>query len=1026
MAYIISAREINHAFVEQQLAIASETIRLRLATTVNSELTLLLKLADTPIIREYFMEPDDPGLQAAAYAEFASYQQHFQDKLVFWVSDMDRIFHSTSYEAYRVDPSDPASYWYDMTLYWTERYNFNINYNPELAQRRLWINAPVFVEAGRGLRRPVGMIGTGIDMVELRHVVASASKDFDNNITLYTFNKSNEITLAAAYELIVNKVRLIDHLGDAGAEVTRVSRLLSAGESQSFIYGDNMYLVSSIPAMQWYLVVNYPLPGLLALNPALNIIFFGMLLIILFMFLAMNLFVIRLDGTLTAQNMKLLEANRKTEAASQAKSAFLAKMSHEIRTPMNAITGMAALALREDMPAAAREHVLTIKHAGANLLSIINDILDFSKIETGKLEIVPGDYLFSSLLNDVVSIIRMRAVDSPIRFVVNIDSDIPNALFGDEIRVRQVLLNLLSNAVKYTEKGFVSFTAIGEIIDESTVCLTMEVADSGKGIKQEDIGKLFEDFTQIDLVHNKGIEGTGLGLAITWNILKAMHGSISVHSEYGKGSTFTVTLPQTMRTREKLASVENPQEKSVLVYERREIYANSIVCTVDNLGVQCRLVVNDDDFYAKMARRDYPFVFVSSTLYANAKKILSQLGSQAKIVLLAGFGETLADSNVSHLAMPVHAISVANILNGVADSFMYDTHEAFVAKFTAPEAKVLVVDDINTNLKVAEGLLLPYHMQLTLCKSGPEAIELIKSNHYDLVFMDHMMPGMDGIEATSQIRTLGGEEPYYASVPIIALTANAVVGTREMFLKNGFNDFLPKPVDMTKLNAVLEKWIPQEKQQKLTEREKAAAVKECDADMGIAITGLDVNTGIAMTGGILKNYVQALAVFHQDGLEKIEEIRTCLETENLPLYVTYVHALKSAAASVGAGDLSDAAKSLEAAGRRGDMSFIKTHSTPFLLALEALLHNIREALPDRGGERQGAVNLEILKAELVKLKTALDAFDSAAIDAAVNNLQKFTQAADIGASVENILHNTLIGEYGDAVLLINALLMEVE
>ncbi|MCL1897105.1 MAG: ATP-binding protein, partial [Clostridiales bacterium] len=329
---------------------------------------------------------------------------------------------------------------------------------------------------------------------------------------------------------------------------------------------------------------------------------------------------------LTRQNEALLQMSQRSEATSQAKSDFLARMSHEIRTPMNAITGMAELALREDMPAAAYEHILTIKQAGANLLSIINDILDFSKIETGRLEIVPGKYLFASLVNDVVSIIRMRVIDAQVRFVVNIDCDIPNELVGDEIRIRQVLLNLLSNAVKYTEKGFVSFTVFGEIRDESTVNLVIEVTDSGKGIRPEDIEKLFGAFVQIDLAGNRGIEGTGLGLAITRSIIKAMDGEIAVHSEYGKGSTFAVTLPQKFLSRAKLASVDKPEEKSVLVYEQREIFANSIVCTADNLGVTCVLALNDDEFYEKMASEAFSFVFVSPDLLERAKSILARLG----------------------------------------------------------------------------------------------------------------------------------------------------------------------------------------------------------------------------------------------------------------------------------------------------------------------------------------------------------------------------------------------------------------
>jgi len=382
----------------------------------------------------------------------------------------------------------------------------------------------------------------------------------------------------------------------------------------------------------------------------------------------------------------LIEANK----ANAAKSKFLAKMSHEIRTPMNAIIGMTELALRENAPSNVKEYILTAKQAGTNLLSLINDILDFSRIESGKMKIVSSNYLFSSLINDVVNIIKMRIAESGLRFDIKIDSNIPNSLLGDETRIRQVLLNILNNAVKYTKKGFISLSASGEATG-NTVFLTIEIADSGSGIKPEDLGKLFGEFVQVDMGSKKGVEGTGLGLAIAKNLVKMMNGDLSIKSEYGKGSTFTVKLPQKISVNELFDSIKN-----------------------DNLTI----------------------------------------------------------------------------------------------KFTAPNAKVLVVDDIDANLKVVKGLMQPYKMQVDLCRGGAEAIEMVKANSYDLVFMDHMMPDMDGVEATKLIREAG-----YAELPIIALTANAVSGVKEMFLKNGFNDFLSKPIDPVELNAVLEKWLPEERQE---------------------------------------------------------------------------------------------------------------------------------------------------------------------------------------------------------------------
>jgi len=726
--------------------------------------------------------------------------------------------------------------------------------------------------------------------------------------------------------------------------------------------------------------------------------------------------------------MEAMEARyqiQKAEASARSKSDFLAKMSHEIRTPMNAISGMAELALREDLPPAACEHILTIKQASANLLSIINDILDFSKIEIGKLEIVPGDYFFSSLINDVISIVRMKVIDSQVRFIVNIDCNIPNALFGDEIRIRQVFLNLLSNAVKYTEKGYVSLNVVGSITNDNIVHLTIEVTDSGRGIKQEYIEKLFEDFFQIDLEKNKGIEGTGLGLAITRNILNAMGGDVSVSSEYGKGSTFTVTLPQKVRGHEKLAAVENPGEKRVLVYElRHEIYVDSIVRAIGNLDVECMIISSDSEFYEKMASGTYNFVFIASNLYENVRETCSKFESNITTVLLTEFGEAVANQNLRSIAMPVHSMSVANVLNGLPNKFSYRAGGDSVVRFTAPDAYVLVVDDVNTNLNVAQGLLVPYKIQVKLCKSGIEAIEAITAKRYDLVFMDHMMPGINGIETTARIRVLGIEDPYYENVPIVALTANVVSGTKEMFLKNGFDDFLSKPIDTVVLNTILEKWIPKDKQEKsAVEINITEEAWERNTNQDIEIEGVNVKKGITMSGGTVEKYMQTIAIFLRDGFEKAGKIKKCLEMDNLPLYVTYVHALKSAAANIGAGELFEMAKALEAAGEQGDLAFIQTHNSKLLAALEVLMNNISGAL--KANKQEEPADMALLSAELAKLKEAIDNLSPGAIKAAVKNIQPFAHKADIGDSIEIILQNTLIGEYEEAVITIDTLLSSI-
>jgi len=695
---------------------------------------------------------------------------------------------------------------------------------------------------------------------------------------------------------------------------------------------------------------------------------------------------------------------------------------------------MAELALREKNFDIAYSHLFTIKQAGANLLSIINDILDFSKIESGKLEIIPDYYQFSSLMNDVINIIRMRVLDSQLRFAVNIDNNIPNELYGDEARIRQVLINVLNNAVKYTTEGFVSFTVVGQVRDEETIELIIDIKDSGKGIKQEYMDKLFEDFVKLDAASNRNIEGTGLGLAITWNLLKEMNGNIKVFSEYGKGSTFSITLPQKFRSRDNLAIVEDQKEKSVILYERRDIYANSIVLTVEGLGVSCELASDENEFREKLARKTYPFIFIAPTLYIRSKNIISEFGASSKIVLLTEFGEAPPSNTYAILAMPVHCISIANILNDNQEIYSYK-EDALVMNFKAPDAKILVVDDIKTNLKVAEGLLLPYNMQVDLCKSGMDAIEAVQSKRYDLIFMDHWMPEMDGVETTKRIREMGNRDVYYKEVPIIALTANAVSGTRDMFAQNGLNGFLPKPIDTVKLSKILEEWIPKEKQKKLTlHYEKndnffaAKERKEVSTEV-IEIEGVDVSKGLTLQGGSIRHYWEILEVFYEDGIEKAGELRTCMKAGDIPLYTIHIHALKNAAANIGAGKLSADAKALEMAGRQENLDYIKTHTPQFLTNLEMLLSHIHNRLlvRNRSRKEEGSdIDTAELKAILVKLKTAINTLDAGTMNSTIEELQKLKLADNVNGILRSISKHILLTEYDKALALTESLLEERE
>jgi CheY-like chemotaxis protein len=452
---------------------------------------------------------------------------------------------------------------------------------------------------------------------------------------------------------------------------------------------------------------------------------------------------------------------------------------------MNVVIGMSELALRADISLSkAQEYVEGIKQAGENLLTIINDILDISKIEAGTLEIQPVPYSLASLLNDVIGMIRLRMAEKPIIFIADVEPSLPNNLCGDEARIRQILTNLLSNAVKYTNYGFIRFTVrglparAGASSDMKNIRLIFEVADSGIGIREEDMPNLFTRFTRLDPEKNYGIEGTGLGLAITRSLCQAMGGDISLRSVYGKGSAFTASIPQAFADGAVLAAVERAAEKAVLCYDSRPIYAESVARTLRGLGTPVTLCQTETDFFQALAEGrpegagKYPFAFVSADIAERAGDAVAKQSPSTILALLTNPGDTSSYRNMRVVLMPAYSVTVANVLNGMIAAERRKRR----GRFIAPDARVLVVDDIQTNLTVAQGLLALFKVKVDVCGSGQEALELTQKNRYDIVFMDHMMPGMNGIEATAAIRALGGG--YYRDLPVIALTANAITGMK--------------------------------------------------------------------------------------------------------------------------------------------------------------------------------------------------------------------------------------------------------
>ncbi|MBR5908812.1 MAG: response regulator [Schwartzia sp.] len=583
------------------------------------------------------------------------------------------------------------------------------------------------------------------------------------------------------------------------------------------------------------------------------------LLILLFSVFTLYSFTAALQAE---ESKELKEAKEEAERANQAKSSFLASMSHEIRTPINAVLGMNEMIRREADDEQIRKYSWNIKSASETLLSLINDILDFSKIESGKMEIVETTYQLSSLLNDVVNMIRYKAEQKGLAFAVKVDETIPDSLIGDEVRIRQVIVNILNNAVKYTPEGSVTFDVQGEKTDDG-VLLRVASIDTGLGIKEEDKGKLFSKFQRLDVEKNRNVEGTGLGLSITLRLVEMMKGNIDVESVYGEGSTFTITLPQK---------------------------------------------VNDPTPIGDFEKRVETFIK----------------------------GE-----------------------------------EAYKESFIAPEAEVLVVDDNSMNLFVFESLLKSTKIKITKAQSGMDCLRLIAEKRFDIVFLDHMMPEMDGIETLARAKAM--PESKCHGVPFIALTANAIAGAREMFLEKGFNDYLSKPINSKLLERMIQEYLPESKilepeeaepetevkaEEPKTEtvettnapppEEKSAGKAEESADGAAADsdgTEIDKALGMQYCGDMEEMFQEFVKMFCERKEETFGKICDAYDAGKWEDYTTHVHALKSTALSVGGQKLSEAAKALEMAGhayldgpeaeKEKQLAYIREHHEPTLALYDA-------------------------------------------------------------------------------------------
>lgn len=699
-------------------------------------------------------------------------------------------------------------------------------------------------------------------------------------------------------------------------------------------------------------------------------------------------------STISYHKYIMHQANIEIEKVASMKSDFLANMSHEIRTPMNAVIGLAEMALREDLPPNARDYINQIKSSGKTLLTIINDILDFSKVESGKMDIVEVEYEPVSVIHDVSSIVSTRLEKEDVEFILDMNPNIPRKLVGDNIRLKQIIINLANNAVKFTKNGQVKLSFDYKEIDNEDIELLFSVEDTGIGIKKTDLPKLFQSFQQLDSKRNRNIEGTGLGLAISKQLLRLMHGDIKVESTYGLGSTFSFTLPQKVVDMEPSIQVEHPQKETLYGYIDNTYIKKQLEDDLERLGFTYENTSSVSDLIEKL--EDYvSYIFMEAKSFTPQVQDFITSHPNITAIILVNFKSTISYDipNVIVAKKPLSSLFLAAIFNEEIQVFDDQESSDEYYDFTAPDAKILIVDDNSVNLTVCEGLLEPLSMQIDTATSGQEAIEKISAKQYDLILMDHMMPEIDGVEATHIIRRFHKE---YEDIPIIALTANAVSGIKEMFISEGMNDFIAKPIEVRILVSKLKHWLPKAKLKNINTKNTQAGKDNRSHNLETeaappAIKDLDTAAALKLLGNaklfwtVLKDYYHAIPKKHA-------LIKQYAEEKDWHNYTIEVHALKSASKQIGANTLSEDAAELEAAGNDLNEQLI-LEKTPDLLERYAHYEEIlKPFFPEENADASNDKELmskTILLDTFDKLQGALDELDMDGMEAVKDTLSKY-------------------------------------
>lgn len=677
------------------------------------------------------------------------------------------------------------------------------------------------------------------------------------------------------------------------------------------------------------------------------------------------------------------------ETVGKQNAGFLSNVSHELRTPINMVIGISEVALGKELPPEIREDMTSIKLAGKRLSNQINNMLDYTEIVEGTLSPAKEVYMITSVLNDVITMTALQSNRQHLELVFDINPKIPASLIGDAEKISHVLKILVENAIKFTEEGGVN-VRIDYRQEQYGVNLIIAIHDTGIGMTDSQLVQMYNEFYQADSGSSRIAGGLGLGLPIARGLLNAMGGFIHFDSHGQQGLHAHIAIPQGVEDDRPCITLNHPDQLCIACYfkpekytcdEVRGYYDGLIQSLMNGLGIEGYQAHNFEGFLKLQRSHTLTHAFITQSEYEENRTYYENLAESLRVVVIADREYALPDgSRLLVIHKPFSALSVANLLNGEMGERGFAEDQAAGRKpFTCVGVRALAVDDEEMNLVVAKGVLGSYGIEVDTCLSGREAVAQCSNTPYNIIFLDHMMPGFDGVETLKKIHEL--PNGMYQDTPVIALTANTVSGAREMFRSEGFTEFVPKPIERTVLERVLRKVLPKNCIQytakppehtppveNAAQEEKAASAPPAPGSKTPAPkqktvpeppppepkgpapqseepalpyewlkkAGVDTEIGLNYCGGEENFYREMLRLFASLGVEKQAELVSLYESANWADYAVKVHALKSTALTIGAEALSAQAKDLEMAGKRGDADFIRAHHLPLLRAYETL------------------------------------------------------------------------------------------